>query len=291
MSAGATPLRLTSLANPRVKDVVRLRQRSHRDEQGLMLIEGYREIRRAVDSGHPIRTLFLCEALFQGPNEPALIAACRAGGTEIVDCAPPVFAKLAYRDRPDGLLALAPQIRLPLDRLPCPADALLVVAEAVEKPGNLGTILRSADATGAHGVIVCDRCTDINNPNVVRASVGALFMLPVVETGSPEALAWLRARGVRIVAATPHADTLFTDADLRGPTAIAMGAEQYGLSATWMDQADIRVRIPMLGRCDSLNVASATTLMLYEAVRQRGWGARAKIAPDDDRRAGAFSDD
>jgi TrmH family RNA methyltransferase len=151
-------------------------------------------------------------------------------------------------------------------------NPFLIVAEAIEKPGNLGTILRSADAAGADGVIVCDRCTDIYNPNVVRASVGTLFTLPVIEAQSCEILAWLNERGVRVVAATPSASEEFTQTDLKGPVAIAVGTEQLGLSKQWMDAADIRVRIPMHGIADSLNVATATTLLLYEVVRQRSHG-------------------
>ena len=176
---------------------------------------------------------------------------------------------MAYRDRPEGLLALAPQVRRTLADLRVPAQPLLLVAEAIEKPGNLGTILRSADAAGVHAVIVCDRCTDVNNPNVVRASLGALFSVPVAEAGSPETLAWLRARGIQVLAATPHADREYTDADLVRGVAIVVGAEQYGLSSLWRQQADVQVKIPMLGQSDSLNVAAATTILLYEAVRQR----------------------
>jgi TrmH family RNA methyltransferase len=166
-----------------------------------------------------------------------------------------------------------------------PPAPLLVVAEAIEKPGNLGTILRSADAAGAHAVIVCDRCTDINNPNVVRASIGTLFSLPVVEAAGDEALDWLAGRSIRTVAASPHAAALYTEADLAGGVAIVLGTEQYGLSERWMRRADLTVRIPMLGQADSLNVASAATLLLYEAVRQRGT-ARGRAIPDDAGRGG-----
>jgi TrmH family RNA methyltransferase len=264
--------RITSLTNPRVKDVVRLRQRSHRDEQNLMLIEGYREIRRAIQNHHYPRELFICPDLFIGTNEPALIESCRAAGADIVDCTPAVFTKMAYRERPEGLLAVAPQVRRTLAALKLPPAPLLIVAEAIEKPGNLGTILRSADATGTNAVIVCDRCTDINNPNVVRASTGAIFSVPVVESTTDDVLPWLRAHKIQVIAATPHTDTLYTMIDMTQPTAIVLGTEQYGLSERWMKEADQTVRIPMLGQSDSLNVASATTLLLYEAVRQRGLG-------------------
>jgi len=265
----SVPIRITSLANPGIKQAVKLRQRSHRDDLDLMLVEGYREVKRAMDNRHALRQLFFCSDLFQGQNEDALIRRAGDAGAELYDCSARVFEKIAYRDRPEGLLAVAPQVRRSLGELSVPADALLIVAEAIEKPGNLGTILRSADAAGVHAVIVCDRCTDINNPNVVRASIGTLFALPVVETTSAECLAWLRQRGIRILAATPHTETLYTEADLARGTAIVLGTEQYGLSDAWLREADQKVRIPMLGQSDSLNVAAAATILLYEAVRQR----------------------
>ncbi|MBN1670656.1 MAG: RNA methyltransferase [Kiritimatiellae bacterium] len=260
---------ISSLQNVRVKDVVRLRQRAHRDELGLMLIEGYRELKRALENGHVPTSLFTCPELFLGENEEALIRRSVEAGALLMECTAPVFRKISYRDRPDGLLAVAPQAGIPLSALTVSDNPLLIVAEAIEKPGNLGTILRSADSAGADAVIVCDRCTDINNPNVVRASVGTLFAVPVAEAPSAAAVSWLRERQIRILAATPHAEQEYTDADMRGPLAIAVGTEQLGLSEPWMREADIRVRIPMFGQADSLNVASATTILLYEAVRQR----------------------
>lgn len=263
------PVLITSLRNPRVKAAVRLRERSDRDSSGLMLIEGYRELKRAVDNGCRPVTVFFSRPLFQGRNEEPLLEQCRKAGAELLECAESVFLKMSYRDRPEGLLAIAPQMRRSLESLSLPPNPLLLVAEAIEKPGNLGTILRSADAAGVAAILVCDRCTDIYNPNVVRASIGTLFAVPVVEVTSEQALDWLRARSIRILAATPHADAEYTDVNLRKPTAIVVGSEQYGLSRTWMDRADLKVRIPMLGQADSLNVAAATTILLYEAVRQR----------------------
>jgi len=260
---------LTSPQNPRVKHVVRLRKRADRDAEGLMIIEGYRELKRALDNQRIPSALFYCPSLFIGENEPALIARCGAAGSELVETSEAVFTKMAYRDRPEGLLALAPQIRVGLADLDLPDNPLLLVAEQIEKPGNLGTMLRSADAAGVHAVIVCDRCTDINNPNVVRASIGTIFAVPVVEATSRDTRDWLRARGIRVFAATPHTDRNYTEADFTKGTAILVGAEQFGLSEFWMKEADGQVRIPMLGQCDSLNVAAAATILLYEAVRQR----------------------
>lgn len=263
------PLLITSLQNPRIKAVVGLRQRSDRDDHGEMLIEGYRELKRALDNRHLPKALFICPELFMGTNEPALIEQCREVGAELFECTKPVFEKISYRERPEGLLAVAPQVRWTLDDIKLTKNPLLVVAEAIEKPGNLGTILRSADAAGVHAVIVCDRCTDINNPNVVRASTGTLFSLPVVETTTEEVLSWLRKNNIQILAATPHTEFEYYAVDLKKGTALVVGTEQYGLSEKWMNEADLKVRIPMLGQADSLNVASATTILLYEAVRQR----------------------
>ena len=268
----ARPAEITSLANPRVKAVVKLRQRSHRDETGLMIAEGYREIKRALDGGYAPSQLFFCPELYlKGTNEPALVERARAAGAEIFSCAAPVFLKMAYRERPEGLLAVGPQPRTSLDALaPLLGEhSLVVVAETIEKPGNLGTMLRTADAAGADAVIVCDRRTDIYNPNVVRASTGMIFSLPLVECESAECLAFLRRLGFKTLAATPHAEALHCDVDLTGRVALVVGNEQFGLSPLWMDDADLRVRIPMLGRADSLNVSAATTILLFEAVRQR----------------------
>ncbi len=266
-------LLITSLQNPRLKDVVKLRDRGARDEAGLMIIEGYRELKRALDNGVQPTALFFSSAWYLGENEPALVERCGAAGAELLECSKEAFAKVAYRDRPEGLLALATVSRRGLADLTLPEQPLLIVAEAIEKPGNLGSILRSADAAGVHGVIVCDRCTDVHNPNVVRSSIGTLFTVPVAEATSEETLAWLKARGIRIFAATPHAEKEYTQADMVRGCALVVGTEQYGLSERWMAAADERVKIPMLGQADSLNVSNATTILLYEAVRQRRAGA------------------
>lgn len=254
---------ITSLQNPGVKQVLKLRNRRARDQSGLFLIEGFRELTRAHQGGQPIERLYICPELFLGENEQALIEAL---GNPIL-CSEQVFRKLSYRDRPDGLLAVAPQIHRKLSDLPKKQAPLYIVAEAIEKPGNLGTILRTADATGVDGVIVVDKCTDLFNPNVVRASVGTLFTLPVVEATTEEALHWLREQHITVVAATPGATRLYTDVDYTQSIAIAVGTEQYGLSKAWLEGEC--VTIPMLGVADSLNVAIATSVLLYEAVRQR----------------------
>jgi TrmH family RNA methyltransferase len=266
----SSPQLVSSLQNAGIKEVVKLRQRSHRDENGQLIVEGYREVKRALDNQIPILKLFYCPALYQGKNEPALIARCAEQNVPLFECSENVFMKIAYRDRPEGLLALCPQIHRTLADLKLPANPFLVIGEHIEKPGNLGTMLRTADAAGADALVVCDRCTDINNPNVVRASIGTLFTVPIAEATTAETLAWLRQNGIRSLAASPRATKDYTAVDMTKPIAIVVGAEQFGLSDAWMTQADELVRIPMLGQADSLNVAAAATILLYEVVRQRG---------------------
>jgi TrmH family RNA methyltransferase len=265
------PTIITSAQNPRVKQVARLRERRQRDREGLMLVEGADELALALAGGARPRAVFYCPALSPRPLDKLLDRAEQAGA-ELVEVSPPAFEKLAYRQNPDGILAVLPAVRRRLDDLAPGEQPLLLVVEAVEKPGNLGALLRSADACAADGVIVCDPATDLNNPNVVRSSRGTLFTVPVVEAGAAQAIAWLRARHIAILAATPQAALVYTAADLRGPLAIAVGAEDDGLSAAWLDQADQKVRLPMLGQVNSLNVSTAAALLLYEAVRQRGRG-------------------
>lgn len=258
---------ITSAQNPKIKQAIQLAKRRKRNNTNLFLIEGYRELSRAIQAKVKICSLFVCPDLFLGSNEKALIE--KIDKAKIHYCSEAAFGNISYRDRPDGLIAVAEQMHHLLNSIKLSDSAFVVIAEAIEKPGNLGTILRSADAAGVDGVIVCDRCTDIYNPNVVRASVGTLFTTPVVESTSQEVLNLMRSQRITIVAATPSADQEFTEVDLTGSIAIAVGTEQLGLSDFWMKEADIHVRIPMHGIADSLNVATATTLLLYEAVRQR----------------------
>ncbi len=263
-------MELTSPANPKVKHVVRLRSCSEREESGEMIVEGFRECRRALDNGYRPLAIFHCPELYlKDENEERLVADAERAGADAFLCSKAAFVKMAYRERPDGLLMVGPHVSRRLSDLELPANSLVVVTEAIEKPGNLGTILRSADAAKVAAVIVCDRTTDVHNPNVVRASTGTMFSVPIVEATSDEALAFLKEHGFKILAATPHAEKLHFEVDLTGNVAIALGAEQYGLTAKWMDGAELRVRIPMLGLADSLNVSAAATILVYEAVRQR----------------------
>lgn len=261
--------KITSLQNPRIKQLVKLRDRRPRDEAGVFLIEGYRELRRALEKAIPISEVYYAPDWFMGENEGTLLDAARNAGASLFELSKDAFAKVAYRERPDGLLAVAPQWKRSLQDLKLPKEPFLLVVEAIEKPGNLGTILRSADAAGCDAVIVCDPVTDLFNPNVVRASTGVIFSVPCLISTSTEVHAWLKKAGIRTVATTPAAKALYTDSDLRGPLAVVMGSEQYGLSDFWLREADLPVRIPMAGQADSLNVAMATIITLFEAVRQR----------------------
>lgn len=264
---------ITSLQNPRVKQVVRLRDRRDRDREGKFLIEGYRELNRAVAVSQPLEEVYYCSELYLGSNETDLLAAAMNNcGATIQPVAEAVFRKISYRDRPDGLIAVAPRPDWGLKRLEdrdpdCPS--LYLVAQAIEKPGNLGTILRTADAAGVDGVVVVDRCTDLYNPNVVRASVGTLFTVPVAEATSDEALAWFQSRGIRLCSTSPDAVQNYYQADLTGSLAIVMGSEQYGLDERWLQNTDEQLAIPMAGEADSLNVATSTAIVLFEALRQR----------------------
>lgn len=257
---------ISSLQNPKIKHLTALRERRERDRSNEFTIEGFRELLRAVDAGWRMTQLYYCPEFFLGTNEQALIDRIERYGAQLFRCSKPVFEKLSYRDRPDGLIGVSEQKTIPLQEM---KKDFLIVAEAIEKPGNLGTILRTADAVGVDGLILADKCTDLFNPNVVRASVGTLFSVPIAEASGEESLKWLKDNNIQILAATPHAQYEYTDVDLTCPLAIVLGTEQLGLSDRWMQNADIQVRIPMMGIADSLNVSTASSVLLYEALRQR----------------------
>jgi len=264
-----TPEIITSLANPEVKSLYALRKRSERDDRGLFLIEGYRAVTRAMDVGFTFDTLYFCPEWYLGDNEPAVVERARQTGTRTIQLSKDALAKAAYRDRPEGLLAVGRQWHTSLADLHLPTAPFLIVVESIEKPGNLGTILRSADATAADAVIVCDPVTDLFNPNVVRASTGVLFKVPCVIASSLDTITFLRNHHIQSVGAIVQATHDYTAVDYRKPTAIVMGSESFGLSKTWQTACDQPVRLPMLGLADSLNVSAATVVMAYEVVRQR----------------------
>ncbi len=267
-------LTITSSSNEKLKKVLLLRNRRDRDETGLFLIEGYREIDRAVQNNVEIIELFFCKDLFLGTNESRLLHSVEQQKGLLFQTLPHLFEKISYRDRPDGLLAVATKMNHQIHdvekTLALKKNPLIVIAEAIEKPGNLGTIIRSSDAAGVDCVIVTNGCTDIYNPNVVRASVGTLFSLPVIEASNEETLSLCEKLQVQLLAATPEGSEIYTETNMNGPLGIVVGTEQLGLSSFWKEACTHKVRIPMHGIADSLNVATATTLFLFEAVRQRG---------------------
>ncbi len=263
---------ITSPQNPRVKHIVKLREdKRQRQKDGLLLVEGWDEIQLALSAGHKPQTLLTAPELAARPLAfPS--AETEVEPVETLTVSRAAFEKMSYRDNPDGWLAVFPIPRLSLADLTVSASPLVIAAEAIEKPGNLGAILRTADAAGVDALLLCDPRTDPWNPNVIRASRGTVFSVPVVECDSPSALAWLRSHGMRVLAATPSAEANYTAVDMRPPTAIAVGTEDAGLTDFWMENADLKVKIPMRGKVNSLNVSVSTALILYEAVRQRGGG-------------------
>jgi TrmH family RNA methyltransferase len=264
---------VTSATNPGVKEVVKLRTARHRREAGLFPVEGYREIKRAIESGINIEQLWCCPELFLGENEEDLVDLAESRGAEIVEVTREPFEKMTYRDRPEGLLAVCSFYDTSIESIELSEEPLVLVVESIEKPGNLGTMLRAATAAGVDAVIVADPTTDVYNPNVVRSSIGTCFVAPIAVTDSETAIGWLRKNGVPLVAATPAATQAHWDADLRR-AAIVIGSEQYGLSERWMSEADTRVVIPMPGESiDSLNAAASAAILLFEAVRQRATAA------------------
>ncbi len=260
---------ISSPQNPRIKNLVKLRNRRPRDKQGVFIAEGYRAICRALEKDVIPRDLYFSPEWFLGENEEALLKEAQARGANLFELSKIAFEKVAYRDRPEGILGVIEQWSHSLQDLPLSKPPFLLIAESIEKPGNLGTILRSADAAGVDAVVCCDPVTDLFNPNVVRSSTGVLFSMPTVMTTSQEVIEWLRQNGIASVATTPHTDTFHTDVDMTGPVAIIMGSEQFGLSEIWLDACDQKARIPMAGQADSLNVAMAALVTLFEAVRQR----------------------
>ena len=260
---------ITSTSNARVKRTVELRDKRERDRTGLMLIEGARELSRAIASGVAIECLYVCPAVMTHHEEKELLASPPPARAPIIEVSPRVFEKIAYRGGTGGLLAVARQPSRSLSDLPPESKALFLVVDAVEKPGNLGAIVRSADGAGAAGVIVCDSRTDLYNPNAIRASIGTIFTVACAQTETGAAIRWLKETRTTIVAASPGGALPYTKIDYTGRCAIVVGAEDTGLTAPWRRAADRRVAIPMKGAADSLNVSATAAILLYEALRQR----------------------
>ena len=260
---------VSSTANPRIKSALGLRDRRDRDQRGLTLVDGAREIGRAIAAGVEVVELFAALTPTLSTDAQAALATARSAGIAVTPVGSAVLARLAFGDRSDGLVAIIRTPPLSLDRLTLPPEPLLVVVESLEKPGNLGAIVRSADGAGADALIAVDPRTDVFNPNAIRASLGTIFSVPIAVTTSSSAIGWLRSAGIRIVVARVDSTLPYTEADLRGPLAIAFGSEAHGLADAWTGSDIQAVSLPMRGIADSLNVSAAAAILLYEARRQR----------------------
>lgn len=270
----ASVTRIDSPQNPRIQSAVALRDRRNRLAAGLTIVDGARECRRALGAHVAVETAFICPPLLRSDDALEAISAVRAGGIDPLEVSERAFAKLAFGDRTDGLVLVVRTPPAELDDLDVGGEPLILVTEDVEKPGNLGAILRTADGAGCDAVIAIGG-TDLFNPNVIRASIGTAFTVPLAAATAEAALAWLRSRGIRIVAARVDAEFRYSDADLRGPLAIVLGSEATGLSSAWSSPDIEAVRLPMLGVADSLNVSATAAVLAYEARRQRSAAERA----------------
>ena len=249
---------ITSVQNARIKHVVALQQKSSlRREEGLFVVEGQREIEHCIACGYEIEELFVLNTISYTGHSPATLVS------------PQVYEKMAYRESTEGIIAVAKTKQHRLKDLSLKDNPLIVVLERVEKPGNLGAILRSAEAAGVDAVIVCDPLTDLYNPNLIRASIGGVFNVPVAVCTSEECIVFLKQRHITILTAQLQDSYEYYDYDMRPATAIVMGTESTGLTQQWREAADAHIRIPMLGRLDSLNVSVSAAILMYEAVRQR----------------------
>ncbi|NGX36095.1 MAG: hypothetical protein K1000chlam1_00932, partial [Candidatus Anoxychlamydiales bacterium] len=264
---------ITSVKNEKIKKIIKLKNKNKRDKYSQFLIEGYRELLRASQSNIKIDSLYFCKNFFLKNNEYKLIENIQAKGSIIYDVDEEIFQKISYRDRPDGLIAVATSFNNDFNKLEKIIDSkknpLLVVLEGIEKPGNLGTILRTCDAVGVDAIIVADPKTDIFNPNVVRASIGTLFTVPIFVEKSEIIISFLKKKNIEIISTSPSSNINYLDENFKKAVAITFGTEQTGLSDIWMKKSTKLVKIPMFGDIDSLNVATSTTVLLYEAIRQR----------------------
>lgn len=260
---------ISSVQNPKVKLLLALQQKSsERRKAGLFVVEGRRELQHCIDAGLVVDTVFYCPSILGEAETESLLSALSAEVRRF-EVSEEVYAKAAYRGGTEGVMAEVKARRLCLDDLKYGDNPLIVVLESVEKPGNLGAILRSADASGVDAVVVCDPLTDLYNPNLIRSSIGGIFSVPCVACSSEECIAYLKAHNISILTAQLQDSRLYYDTDMTGGTAIVMGTEATGLTDQWRKAADAHIRIPMLGRLDSLNVSVSAAILMFEAVRQR----------------------
>lgn len=261
--------KITSLQNTRIKNIVKLSKSKERREQNLFVIEGARELSLAVAGGYEIDSVYIYPELFANTDYPDCLETIPDYNRfEVTEA---VFEKVAYREGSDGLLALARPKKHTLDSLKLSDTPFIIILEAVEKPGNLGAILRTADAAQADAVIICDPATDLYNPNVIRSGVGCLFTVQTAVCSSQEALSFLKSKGIKSFAAELQASQWYHVTDFTIPSSIIMGTEADGLTDFWLKNADARIKIPMRGQIDSLNVSVSTAVLTFEAMRQRGF--------------------
>lgn len=261
--------RITSLQNPKIKNIVKLSKSKERREQDLFVLEGARELTLALSAGYQVESVYLCPDLYAKTEYPGVLNGLPE--SKLTEVSQPVFEKIAYREGSDGLLALVRPHEHSLDKLKLSDNPFIILLEAVEKPGNLGAILRTADAAQADAVIICDPATDLYNANAIRSSVGCIFTVPTAVCSSQEALSFLQGKKIAVFAAELQAAQWYQDTDFRKPSAIVMGTEADGLTEFWLKNADARIKIPMRGKIDSLNVSVSTAVLTFEAMRQRGF--------------------
>lgn len=258
-----TKLLISSTQNPKVKHLLALQQKSQlRRKEGLIVVEGARELGHCIDAGLKPKTIFYCPALFN-------IDKLSTNDAQLIEVSQEVYDKIAYRGSTEGVIAIVQGHQLTLNELELGDNPLIIVLEGVEKPGNIGAVLRSADAAQATAVIVCDPLTDLYNPNLIRSSIGAIFTVPCVACSSDECIEFLKAHNITILTAQLQDSELYYNTDMRQGTAIVMGTEATGLTNVWREAADAHIRIPMKGALDSLNVSVSAAILLFEAVRQR----------------------
>ncbi|MEI7726359.1 MAG: RNA methyltransferase [Bacteroidota bacterium] len=261
---------ITSSQNPLIKNVLLLGEKPRaRKEQNRIVIEGLREIKLAISGGFIITDLLYTPELVSTADLQSL--GLPGSQVDLAEVSTDIFNRMAYRKDTGGLIALAEPRRLAFSDLKLSNQPLLLVLETVEKPGNLGALLRTADAANLDAVIICDPQTDIYNPNAIRSSIGCIFTMPVVTTSSEDAMAWMRLSGIKMFGTALTATHLYHHTNFGQPAAIIMGSEANGLSHAWLDGADDLIKIPMMGKIDSMNVSASAAIVIFEAMRQRGF--------------------
>ncbi len=265
---------ITSAQNPKIKDLLALQEKSkERRKKGLFVVEGRRELQHCIESGFEPYTLFICRDIISDKDFDAVLGTIEENfcglTVQIIEIPQHLYDKVAYRGGTEGVIAELRCREMNLESLRLKENPLVVVLESVEKPGNLGAVLRSADASGVDAVIVCDPLTDMYNPNLIRSSIGAIFTVPVAAATSDETIKWLKSNNIKIYTAQLQDSEWYYDTDMKGGTAIVMGTEATGLTDVWRKAADAHIKIPMLGRLDSLNVSVSAAILMFEAVRQR----------------------